>query len=136
MRATESPNDSACQNETAGNPAKTSQPSKPANPCECPSPTLWEQEQEQPGSGPRISQEPLQTPEQQEGGSSVDLRRESGLESADQTSSVDVSAYARYDAGETIGKFVAYPPHQLSALTRIPKHPTPGHGTLVTLSNG
>ncbi|KAE9270643.1 hypothetical protein PF008_g30562 [Phytophthora fragariae] len=58
------------------------------------------------------------------------------FESADQTSSVDVSAYAPYDAGETIGKFVAYPPHQLSALTRIPKHPTPGHGTLVTLSNG
>ncbi|KAE8963690.1 hypothetical protein PR002_g29211 [Phytophthora rubi] len=85
-----------------------------------------EQEQEQQGSRPRISQGPLQTPEQQEGGGQQ-RRSPPG---------VDVPAYAHYDAGETIGKLVTYPLRQLSAPTRVSEHPTPGHGTLVTLSDG
>ncbi|KAE9276947.1 hypothetical protein PF008_g28970 [Phytophthora fragariae] len=82
------------------------------SPCERPSPTQRERAQKRQGSRPRLSQGPLQTPEQQD--SSVDLRRESGLESVDQTSGVDLSACAHYDTGETIGKLVTNPLRQLS----------------------
>ncbi|KAE8955385.1 hypothetical protein PF011_g31812 [Phytophthora fragariae] len=141
MHATENSNDSARQSEIAenqtearqgaesepnGNPkdrAKKrcqswSQSSRPMSPCEYPSPTQREQAQNR-----------------RKGDNSVDLRRESGLESVDQTSGVDLSAYAHYDAGETIGKLVTNPLRQLSAPTRVSEHPTPNHGKPVTLSD-
>ncbi|KAE9061327.1 hypothetical protein PF005_g29592 [Phytophthora fragariae] len=91
MHATENSNDSARQSEIAenqtearqgaesepnGNPkdrAKKrcqswSQSSRPMSPCEYPSPTQREQAQKWQGSRPRLSQGPLQTPEQQEEG--------------------------------------------------------------------
>ncbi|EGZ06230.1 hypothetical protein PHYSODRAFT_341515, partial [Phytophthora sojae] len=136
-RVTENPNDSTRRVEVAENPTRTRQrtkseqdgspkdllegkrqssspPSKPTSPPGHQSSTQLEQEQE-----PRMAQGLLLT-----------------FESPDQVSGVDLPAYTRYDAGETISKLVAHPPRQLSAPTRVSKHPTPSHSAFVALSDG
>ncbi|KAE8952619.1 hypothetical protein PR001_g33214 [Phytophthora rubi] len=135
MHATENSNDSAHQSEIAENQTEARQgaESEPnGNPKDrakkrCQS---WSQ-----SSRPMSPDRCKRRNSRRKGDSSVDLRRESGLESVDQTSGVDLSAYAHYDAGETIGELVTNPLRQLSAPTRVSEHPTPNHGTVVTLSD-